>query len=81
LTGVTNCSASTEIGDNLNIHTPASFYEVIPPSQAKALTDRLEIHYTSKHASRLNISKIELSVLARHGLAHILPPLSTSANK
>ena len=32
--------------DNLNTHTPASFYEILPPEQAKALIDRLEIHYT-----------------------------------
>ena len=56
--------------DNLNTHTPASFYEVFPPEQAKALADRLEIHYTPKHASWLNIAEIELSVLARQGLAH-----------
>lgn len=56
--------------DNLNTHTPASFYEVFPPDQAKALVDRLEIHYTPKHASWLNIAEIELSVLARQGLAH-----------
>ena len=53
--------------DNLNTHTPASFYEVFPPEQAKALADRLEIHYTPKHASWLNIAEIELSVLARRG--------------
>ena len=34
--------------DNLNTHTLASFYEVFPPDQAKALIDRLEIHYTPK---------------------------------
>ena len=45
-------------------------YEVFPPEQAKALIDRLEIHYTPKHASWLNIAEIELSVLARQGLAH-----------
>ena len=56
--------------DNLNTHTPASFYEILPPEQAKALIDRLEIHYTPKHASWLNIAEIELSVLARQGLAH-----------
>ena len=56
--------------DNLNTHTSASFYEVFPPEQAKALADRLEIHYTPKHASWLNIAEIELSVLARQGLAH-----------
>jgi hypothetical protein len=56
--------------DNLNTHTPASFYEILPPEQAKQLADRLEIHYTPKHASWLNIAEIELSVLARQGLAH-----------
>jgi DDE superfamily endonuclease len=56
--------------DNLNTHTPASFYEMFPPEQAKTLADRLEIHYTPKHASWLNIAEIELSVLARQGLAH-----------
>jgi hypothetical protein len=56
--------------DNLNTHTPASFYEVFPPAQAHALSSRLEIHYTPKHASWLNIAEIELSVLARQGLAH-----------
>jgi L-rhamnose mutarotase len=54
--------------DNLNTHTPASFYEVFPPEQAKALIDRLEIHYTPKHASWLNSAEIELSVLARRFL-------------
>lgn len=56
--------------DNLNTHTPASFYEMFPPKQAKALADRLEIHFTPKHASWLNSAEIEQSVLARQGLAH-----------
>ncbi len=56
--------------NNLNIHTPASLYEAFPPDQAKGLLDRLEIHYTPKHASWLNIAEIELSVLARQGLEY-----------
>jgi hypothetical protein len=36
--------------DNLNTHTPASLYETFPPAKAKGLLDRLEIHYTPKHA-------------------------------
>jgi hypothetical protein len=56
--------------DNLNTHTQLRSREVFPPEQAKALADRLEIHYTPKHASWLNIAEIELSVLARQGLAH-----------
>jgi hypothetical protein len=61
--------------DNLNTHTPASFYEVFPPVQAKELIDRLEIHSTPKHASWLNSAEIELSVLARQGLAHNIATL------
>ncbi len=56
--------------DNLNTHTPASLYDTLPPDKAKQLLDRLEIHYTPKHASWLNIAEIELSVLARQGLEH-----------
>ena len=56
--------------DTLNTHSPASLYEIFPPQEAKALADRLEIHYTPKHASWLNIAEIELSVLVRQGLAH-----------
>jgi hypothetical protein len=56
--------------DNLNTHTPASLYDTFPPAKAKQLLDRLEIHYTPKHASWLNIAEIELSVLARQGLEH-----------
>jgi hypothetical protein len=62
--------------DNLNTHSPASFYEVFEPAKAKALADRLEIHYTPKHASWLNISEIELSVLVRQGLKLNIATLS-----
>ena len=51
--------------DNLNTHTPGSLYEAFPPAEAKRLADKLEIHYTPKHGSWLNIAEIELSVLAR----------------
>ncbi len=54
--------------DNLNTHTPASLYEAFAPAEAKRLTDRLEIHYTPKHGSWLNIAEIELSVLGRQCL-------------
>ena len=51
--------------DNLNTHRPASLYEAFPPAQAKRIWDRLEIHYTPKHGSWLNIAECELSVLTR----------------
>jgi len=54
--------------DNLNTHSPASFYATFPPEEAKRLTDRLEIHYTPKHGSWLNMAEIELSILQRQCL-------------
>lgn len=54
--------------DNLNTHSPSSFYEAFPPAEARALTDRLEIHYTPKHGSWLNIAECEFSVLSRQCL-------------
>jgi hypothetical protein len=50
--------------DNLNTHKPASLYEAFPPEQARRIIERLEIHYTPKHGSWLNMAEIELSVLA-----------------
>jgi hypothetical protein len=52
------------VQDNLNTHTPASLYEAFPPAEAKRLTDKLELHYTPKHGSWLNMAEIELSILA-----------------
>jgi hypothetical protein len=56
------------VQDNLNTHTPASLYEAFPPAEAKRLADRLELHYTPKHGSWLNMAEIELAVLAEQCL-------------
>ena len=50
--------------DNLNTHTLASLYETFPPAEAFRLAMRLELHYTPKHGSWLNIAEVELSALA-----------------
>ncbi|MGP8337824.1 MAG: IS630 family transposase [Methanosarcinaceae archaeon] len=55
--------------DNLNTHNTASLYTAFPPEEARRLADRLEIHYTPKHGSWLDIAEIELSVLKRQCLA------------
>lgn len=55
--------------DNLNTHTPSSFYEVFEPAEARRLTEKLEIHYTPKHGSWLNMAEIEFAALASQGLA------------
>ena len=54
--------------DQLNTHSPASLYQAFPPAEARRLADKLEIHYTPKHGSWLNMAEIELSVLARQCL-------------
>lgn len=54
--------------DNLNIHNLSSLYEAFDPETALNLAKRLEIHYTPKHGSWLNIAEIELSVMTRQCL-------------
>jgi hypothetical protein len=54
--------------DNLNTHGIASLYETFAPDVARALAARLEIHYTPKHGSWLNMAETELSILARQCL-------------
>jgi len=54
--------------DQLNTHSPASLYAAFPPAAAKRLADKLEIHYTPKHGSWLNMAELELSVLQRQCL-------------
>ena len=63
------------ICDNLNTHKIASLYETFLPQEAKRLRDRLEIHYTPKHGSWLNVAEIELSLLTRQCLDRRLPDI------
>jgi hypothetical protein len=51
--------------DQLNTHAPTSLYEAFAPDEARRLADKLEIHYTPKHGSWLDMAEIELSVLSR----------------
>ena len=54
--------------DNLNTHTPASLYEAFEPAEAKRLADKLEIHYSPKHGSWLDMAEIEIGILSRQCL-------------
>ena len=54
--------------DNLNTHHPASLYEAFPPEEGRSIAERLEIQYTPKHGSWLNMTEIELGVLTRRCL-------------
>lgn len=49
--------------DNLNTHQVASLYETFEAREARRLAERLDIHYTPKHGSWLNMAEIELSAL------------------
>jgi len=65
------------IWDNLNTHAPASLYKAFPPAEARRLLDRLEIHYTPKHGSWLDIAEIELSVFTKQCLDRRLEDIDT----
>jgi hypothetical protein len=61
--------------DNLNTHTGASLYATFPPAEAKRLWERLDIHYTPKHASWLNMAEIEIGIMNRQCLNRRLDSL------
>ncbi len=56
---------------------PAALYRAFPPAEAKRIWDKLELHYTPKHGSWLNIAELELSALARQCLRRRIPDDAT----
>lgn len=67
--------------DNLNTHTLGALYEAFAPEEARRLAEKLEIHYTPKHGSWLNMAEIELSVLTRQCLGQRLPSRAELASE
>jgi hypothetical protein len=67
----------TVVLDNLNTHTGASLYETFEPAEARRIWERLDLHYTPKHGSWLNMAEIELSVFARQCLNRRIPDEDT----
>jgi hypothetical protein len=63
----------TLVQDNLSAHRKAALYEVFAPERARAILRQIEFVFTPKHGSWLNVAEIELSVLARQGLAARVP--------
>jgi transposase len=63
--------------DNLNTHKPASLYEAFEPAEARRLIEKLEIHYTPKHGSWLNMAETELSVMTKQCLDRRIPDVAT----
>lgn len=58
----------TIVMDNLNTHTPASLYGRFSPEEARRITEKIDIQYTPKHGSWLNMAEIEFSALSRQCL-------------
>lgn len=54
--------------DNLNTHKPSSLYKRYSPEEARRIIKKLEIHYTPKHGSWLDVAEIELNVMTRQCL-------------
>ena len=54
--------------DNLNMHTGVALYDTFSPAEARRLLEKLEFHYTPKHASWLNMAEIEIGILSRQCL-------------
>ena len=63
--------------DNLNTHKMGALYEAFEPLEARRIMEKLEIHYTPKHGSWLNMAEIELSVLHRQCLKARIPDQTT----
>jgi DDE superfamily endonuclease len=60
-----NAQKMVLVMDQLNTHTPGSLYEAFTPDEARRIADKLEIHYTPKHGSWLDMAEIELSAFER----------------
>jgi len=67
--------------DNLNTHAVSSLYKAFPPAEAFRIAQKLEIHYTPKHGSWLDIAEIELSAMTRQCLLGVRIPTIEALNK
>ncbi len=63
--------------DNLNTHKLGSLYEAFSPEEARRIAERLEIHYTPKHGSWLDMAEIEIGILSRQCLNRRIPDQET----
>ena len=72
-----NAETIVLVMDNLNTHKFASLYEAFDPQEARRIIEKLEIHYTPKHGSWLNMAEIEFSVLQRQCLKARIPDQNT----
>lgn len=71
----------TLIMDNLNTHKPGSLYKAFPPAEAKRILDRLDIHYTPKHGSWLDMAEIGINIMTRECLDRRIPDIESLRNE
>ena len=63
--------------DNLSTHSAAALYQAFEPVEARRILNRLEFHYTPKHASWLNMVEIEIGVMVQQCLDRRIPDKAT----
>lgn len=61
--------------DNLNTHTISSLYKAFPPQEARRIAKKLDIHYTPKHGSWLDIAEIAINIMTRECLDRRIPSI------
>ena len=67
--------------DNLNTHCMGSLYKTFPPAEARRIAERLEVHYTPKHGSWLNIAEIGIHIMTRECLDRRIPGIDDLRNE
>jgi len=72
-----NAAKVVFVMDNLNTHALSSLYQCFPPEKARALASRMEIHYTPKHGSWLDVAETGLGVLKSQCLNRRIPDMET----
>jgi hypothetical protein len=65
------------VQDNLNTHTPGSFYKEFSPEEAFRLSEHFEMYYTPKHASWLNMAELVLAALSKQCLDRRINDMET----
>lgn len=63
--------------DNLNTHRLSSLYTTFPAPEAHRIARKLELRFTPKHGSWLNMAELELGVLHRQCLDRRIPDQTT----
>jgi hypothetical protein len=63
--------------DNLSAHSAGAIYQAFAPTEARRILNRIEFHFTPKHASWLNMVEIEIGVMVQQCLDRRIPDKDT----